>query len=235
MDSVTIQLKGSIALPEVFRHSRIFFASADQLGSVNKTTEVGLHSSFMVNFSLTPTLFQDEFVASHVEIHGNQLYPVSECRLRLALQNLYVVGTMLSDEISSLRQLHFNTDDGFNSIVAGKDFILMTSESGKVISKFETENKREKLISASLFQVWYQGKASALGLKVNVSEVHHTVTNSSNRWSELPLPKCPKICQCATGHEGQHSLLLDESGAVYFVGLARRGEDGDLGESSYPK
>lgn len=97
----------------------------------------------MVNFSLTPTLFQDEFVASHLEIHGNQLYPVSECRLRLALQNLYVVGTMLSDEISSLRQLHFNTDDGFNSIVAGKDFILMTSESGKVISKLTDWDRKQ--------------------------------------------------------------------------------------------
>ena len=29
------------------------------------------------------------------------------------------------------------------------------------------------------------------------------------------------------GHEGGHSLLLSEDGVVYFVGTARRGEDGD--------
>jgi hypothetical protein len=52
--------------------------------------------------------------------------------------------------------------------------------------------------------------------------------SSSNRWSDLALPKCPAIVQCATGHEGQHAVLVDACGISYFVGLARRGEDGDL-------
>ena len=154
------------------------------------------------------------------------MYPVNECRLRLALQSLYVIGTVLSEENARLRQMRFDTNDGFTGIVAGKEYLLMTSASGKVITIEQaavvpyTDN--------IIWQIWYQGKASSLGLKVGLSEVHHAEADSSNRWAELPLPKCPKITQCATGHEGQHSLLLDENGAVYFVGLARRGEDGDL-------
>ena len=66
------------------------------------------------------------------------------------------------------------------------------------------------------------GKASSLGLKPVPDE------SSSNLWCELPMPKCPSIVHCATGHEGQHAILVDVSGAAYFVGLARRGEDGDL-------
>ena len=68
----------------------------------------------------------------------------------------------------------------------------------------------------------YLGKASSLGMKPAPDE------SSSNRWGELILPKCPAIVQCTTGHEGQHAILVDASGAAYFVGLARRGEDGDL-------
>lgn len=66
------------------------------------------------------------------------------------------------------------------------------------------------------------GKSSSLGMKPSPDE------NSSNRWCELALPKCPDIAQCATGHEGQHAILVDASGTAYFVGMARRGEDGDL-------
>lgn len=58
---------------------------------------------------------------------------VTECRLRLALQSLYVIGTVLGDESTCLRQIRFDTDDGFTGIVAGKEYLLMTSASGKVI------------------------------------------------------------------------------------------------------
>ena len=44
---------------------------------------------------------------------------------------------------------------------------------------------------------------------------------------DLPITKSPKIVQVATGHEGQHALLVVDDGSVFFVGTPRRGEDGD--------
>lgn len=35
------------------------------------------------------------------------------------------------------------------------------------------------------------------------------------------------IIECAAGHEGLHGVLIDADGAAHFVGVARRGEDGD--------
>ena len=57
----------------------------------------------------------------------------SKSYLRLALESLYVVGNSVNEESgAALRQLHFNADEGFSGIVAGKEFTLMTSSSGKV-------------------------------------------------------------------------------------------------------
>jgi hypothetical protein len=53
--------------------------------------------------------------------------------LRLALQSLYIVGASINDENTDLRQINFNADEGFTSIVAGKEFMLMVSSSGKVL------------------------------------------------------------------------------------------------------
>jgi len=78
-------------------------------------------------------------------------------------------------------------------------------------------------------QVWFQGKASCLGLKAGLNEPSNASESSAaNPWCELPLPKGPSIVRCSTGHEGQHAVLIDENGTAYFVGLARRGEDGDF-------
>lgn len=44
----------------------------------------------------------------------------------------------------------------------------------------------------------------------------------------LSIPKPVRITQIAAGHEGHHALLLSEDGTLFFVGSARRGEDGDL-------
>ena len=50
----------------------------------------------------------------------------------------------------------------------------------------------------------------------------------------MSISKSPKISQFAVGHEGLHSLLLSEDGVVYFVGTARRGEDGDQTKARRP-
>lgn len=66
------------------------------------------------------------------DINEGELFSFGESRLRLALQSLYVVGASLNDENLELRQISFAADEGFTSIVAGKEFMLMISASGKV-------------------------------------------------------------------------------------------------------
>ena len=61
------------------------------------------------------------------------MFSFGESRLRLALQSLYMVGISMNEENTDLRQIHFTADEGFNSIIAGKEFMLMVSASGKVI------------------------------------------------------------------------------------------------------
>lgn len=70
-----------------------------------------------------------------------------------------------------------------------------------------------------LMQVLYQGKAASLGIKQS--------GQAQGRWAELTITKSPKIVHIALGHDGLHALMVAEDGSVYFVGTARRGEDGD--------
>lgn len=88
------------------------------------------------NFILTmnfKTILQDGLQASLFEISNGELFSSGESRLRLALQSLYVVGASASDENTDLRQITFPADEGVVSIVAGKEFLLMVSASGKVL------------------------------------------------------------------------------------------------------
>lgn len=48
-------------------------------------------------------------------------------------------------------------------------------------------------------------------------------------WSELSLPNPCKIVKVAAGHDGLHCVLLSDMGSAYFLGVSRRGEDGDQG------
>jgi E3 ubiquitin-protein ligase MYCBP2 len=52
-----------------------------------------------------------------------------------------------------------------------------------------------------------------------------------SRWNDLPVgcyESVPaKIAEIAVGHEAEHGLLLADDGRVYFVGTAKRGEDGE--------
>lgn len=48
-------------------------------------------------------------------------------------------------------------------------------------------------------------------------------------WSELSLPNPCKIIKVAAGHDGLHCVLLSDTGSAYFLGVSRRGEDGDHG------
>ena len=68
-------------------------------------------------------------------------------------------------------------------------------------------------------QILFSGRAQSLGIKNGVS--------SSGEWAELAVTKSPKMSSCAVGHEAQHALLLSDDGGVFFVGTAKKGEDGD--------
>jgi len=77
-------------------------------------------------------------------------------------------------------------------------------------------------------QVLYSGKGTSLGLKQSSGTI--TGTGKWSRWSELPVTKSPKLSHVAVGHEGLHAVLVADDGAVFFMGTARRGEDGDQSE-----
>ena len=70
-------------------------------------------------------------------------------------------------------------------------------------------------------QVLYSGKAASLGIKQGGP--------APGKWAELPITKSPKIVQVATGHDSAHALMVADDGSVFFVGMAKRGEDGDSG------
>lgn len=132
-------LKSYISLQDAVSTHSVLFSDGKRLGSVFKTDEVrkifqhyiGEFSSYA--FIILLTLLQDELQASLFEINKGELFSFGECRLRLALQSLYVVGASTNDESTDLRQINFPADEGLVSIIAGKEFLLMVSTTGKVL------------------------------------------------------------------------------------------------------
>ena len=120
-----------------------------------------------------------------------------ELPLKLARKSVNVFGTSVIEEGKTKNQVDFGYDEETVSLQSGKEFALMLTNQGRI---------------------YYTGKSSALG---------HKQPCPNGQWNELAITKASKFVQCAIGHEGGHSLLLSEDGVVYFVGTARRGEDGD--------
>ena len=90
-------------------------------------------------------------------------------------------------------------------------------------------------------QVLYRGKSQCLGMKSTPASpaVNHSssapaaaASSAGSEWRELVIVKCPRVIECSVGHEGQHGLLVTDDGSVFFVGVARRGEDGDTASAS---
>ena len=77
------------------------------------------------------------------------------------------------------------------------------------------------------FQILYTGRAQCLGIKQSSVSNNPLSASDLGRFNELTIPKSAKITDFSVGHEGHHALLLAEDGCVYFVGTARKGEDGD--------
>jgi E3 ubiquitin-protein ligase MYCBP2 len=149
---------------------------------------------------------------SHASTSSSYLMPVTqELTIKLSHKCLNVCGgigsaifepSMSANDQQMKQQLLRPIDsveaDDIVQICSGKDFALIRTYSGKV---------------------FFTGKAQSLGIKQNGS--------NAGKWSELPITKSPKIEHISVGHEGAHALLVAEDGSAFFVGLAKRGEDGE--------
>ncbi|XP_073976386.1 MYC binding protein highwire isoform X3 [Rhodnius prolixus] len=152
---------------------------------------------------VTPTK-EDGFVVRSVNPDASPMNYVSELPLKLARKCVVAFGYAIFDEDTSLHNLNTGVDEETAAIVSGKEFSLVKTTTGKVL---------------------YSGKPSSLGLKQGGGGAG--VKGGHSRWSELVIPKGPKIVQVCAGHDGLHAILVAEDGSIYFTGTARRGEDGD--------
>uniref|UniRef100_T1JCF5 RCR-type E3 ubiquitin transferase n=1 Tax=Strigamia maritima TaxID=126957 RepID=T1JCF5_STRMM len=143
----------------------------------------------------------DSFVVRTFSPATNTMTCLSDLQLKLARKCLDVFGYASFDEDTTIHTISTGFDEEPGFVCAGKEFMLIRTNSGKIM---------------------YSGKQQSLGIKQSAS--------SSSRWNELAITKSPKIIQHSTGHEGLHALLVSEDGGVFFVGTARRGEDGDQGK-----
>lgn len=144
--------------------------------------------------------FQEGFVVRTINTLSNPVTVTSELPLKLARKCVDVFGWANFDEEQTAHTLSSGCDDEVAMVVAGKEFSLLKTMSGKIL---------------------YTGKGSCLGMKSNTRP---------NRWLELPLNESSKVSQFAAGHDGQHVIFVMDDGSVLFAGTARRGEDADSSE-----
>ncbi|XP_071950592.1 E3 ubiquitin-protein ligase MYCBP2-like isoform X2 [Antedon mediterranea] len=143
---------------------------------------------------------QDTFRIQTWHPSGTMQQKGSELYVKLARKSTEVYGPSLTDQAKDKTKhiLDLGSDIDCLEVTAGKDFAFARTNSGKVM---------------------FAGKAHSLGMKRE--------GQGASKWTALTIQKSPKIVQCAVGHEGHHALMVADDGAVYFTGLARRGEDGD--------
>ncbi|XP_054723026.1 E3 ubiquitin-protein ligase MYCBP2-like [Uloborus diversus] len=141
---------------------------------------------------------EDSFIIKMYKPSSSPMTCVHELTLKLARKCLDVFGSGIFDDEATSHTLNIPAEDEPASIACGKDFALMKTVSGKIM---------------------YSGKAQSLGIKQGGP--------AAGKWAELPITKSPKIIQYSVGHDGQHAILIAEDGSAFFVGTARRGEDGD--------
>ena len=167
----------------------------------------------------------------------------SELPLKLARKSIDVFGSSIIEEGKTKHQVDFASDDDVLSLQSGKEFALMLTSHGRIyytgtyqkmsyVAKILNGEKIAKVCCPfnltsffDKFKLYFAGKSTALGQKQPCP---------NGQWNEMTISKSPKIVQLAVGHEGLHSLLLSEDGTVYFVGTARRGEDGDQTKARRP-
>ncbi|XP_064481849.1 E3 ubiquitin-protein ligase MYCBP2-like [Ornithodoros turicata] len=143
----------------------------------------------------------DSFVIRMYKPSSSGLSCTTELNLKLARKCVQVFGSGMFSEDAGNHMLNMGSDEDPVSIMCGKDFALARTSPGKIL---------------------YTGKAQSLGIKQGGPPF--------GKWAELTVTKAPKMVDCSVGHDGLHALLVAEDGSVFFVGMARRGEDGDQGK-----
>ncbi|KAK7079005.1 E3 ubiquitin-protein ligase mycbp2, partial [Halocaridina rubra] len=155
---------------------------------------------------------------------------VNELGLSLAIRCIQVFGG--PEQQSTLSA---GVDEDILAVASGKEFTLIRTTAGRVHFSGKASSVGMKLGSSS-------GSAGGGGSVASGAAVAGTSNGggggsgtpgpsassaSPNKWPELSVTKSPRIIHMAVGHEGQHAVLLSDEGAAFFVGTARRGEDGD--------
>ncbi|CAG0881435.1 unnamed protein product [Darwinula stevensoni] len=144
----------------------------------------------------------DNIIVRLIDPESQGFWVGGELSLKLARKSLDAFGEAVSgDGEGQIQHAHLTGLEEEPSCIAnGKDFTLVVTVSGKVL---------------------VSGCCQSLCMKRGPPP---------GSWLELHITKAPKIIQCSVGHEGQHALLVGEDGGVFFIGTARRGEDGEPGE-----
>ncbi|ESO93790.1 hypothetical protein LOTGIDRAFT_153260, partial [Lottia gigantea] len=141
----------------------------------------------------------DCYVVKMYSIEKTPLTVIHELPLKLTRKCMEMFGCNNMDPETDRRSLVTGFDEDTASVVVGKEFSLIRTVGGKVL---------------------YNGRAASLGIK-------QPVAVPPNKWTELPITKSPKIVQISMGHDGLHALMVAEDGSLFFVGTAKRGEDGE--------
>lgn len=137
------------------------------------------------------------------------LYPddVKELKLKLTIQGLHVCGSYSeeSDLDGSIRPVptvanHGTVKNDIVDVQCGKDFVLALTSAGNI---------------------YFMGNPSSVG-----SKAHSGAAATS--WTLLPTPKeTSGLKSLSVGNDGNYALLCCQNGTVVYVGVAKRGEDGD--------
>ncbi|XP_064119634.1 E3 ubiquitin-protein ligase MYCBP2-like isoform X5 [Macrobrachium nipponense] len=161
---------------------------------------------------------------------------VNELSLSLAIRCIQVFGGQ-----EQQATLSTGIDEDVLMVVSGKEFTLVRTSAGRIhySGKASSVGMKQGSSNASIVQTGAASSGLSAGASgcsgpgnssVGVSGCAagpSTSSTSPNKWPELSITKSPRIIHVAVGHEGQHAVLVSDEGAAFFVGTARRGEDGD--------
>ncbi|KAK8736341.1 hypothetical protein OTU49_004949, partial [Cherax quadricarinatus] len=163
---------------------------------------------------------------------------VNELSLNLAIKCIQILGG--PEQHSTLSA---GLDEDIVTVAAGKDFTLVRTLGGRIYYNGKASSVGMKQGSsgggggnsgaasgnsgACPLGTSYGGGGGSGSQAATALNAPTTSNMPSGRWPELTITKSPRIVHLAVGHEGQHAVLISDDGAAFFVGTARRGEDGD--------
>nr|XP_027195486.1 E3 ubiquitin-protein ligase MYCBP2-like [Dermatophagoides pteronyssinus] len=168
----------------------------------NNSTILNESNTFTISSEFTVRLSSICYSYCGHSVHNNFMIPYQNSNVNVKQQQQQQQQRIMKKTLNESLLKLIETNNYFelknlSTLVTGKDFALLLTNQGKV---------------------FYTGNSHSLGIR-------HFY--SYNKWSLLNLPKPVKIQQIAIGHDGNHSLLLADDGTIFFVGISKRGEDGD--------